>query len=100
MEKFEVTTVSPELLHRAMNPDKGGRPKGAADKAKTGNRNRPRKTQKAAVVAKAAEWHVATEEPNIEVTVEKYFEEYAGGPFGNRRYFRSHLAAKIEEIMS
>lgn len=95
---FEISDASPEHMHKALNPDKGGRPEGATDKEKTGKRNRPRQTNKAAVINKAAEWHIATAEINIEATVDKFFEEYAGGPAGSRRYFKSRLIAEISKL--
>jgi len=90
--------VPEDVLHGAHNPDKGGRPKGATDKAKTGKRNRPRETHKAAVIRKAAEWHVVTAEVNVEVTVERFFEEYAQGMTVSRRYFKSQLASEISKL--
>lgn len=95
---FVISDASPEHLHKALNPDKGGRPEGAMDKSKTGKRNRPRQTHKAAVIKKAAEWHVATAETNVEVTVERFFEEYAQGMTVSRRYFKSQLASEISKL--
>ncbi|SEQ90853.1 hypothetical protein [Thalassovita taeanensis] len=93
-----VEDVPEEILNQP--PNQGGRPEGAKDKVKTGKRNRSRQTEKAKTVTKAAEWHVASAEMNIEVTFQKFFEEYAGGPAGDRRYFKSQLIAKIDEITS
>jgi len=93
---FPIVDVPAEILNQS--PNKGGRPEGATDKAKTGKRNRPRQTHKAAVIRKAAEWHVATAEVNIEVAVERFFEEYAQGMTASRRYFKSQLASEISKL--
>ena len=90
---FPIVNVPTEILNQP--PNKGGRPEGATDRAKTGKRNRPRQTHKAAVIRKAAEWHVATAEANVEVTVERFFEEYAEGMTASRRYFKSQLKSEI-----
>ena len=93
---FPIVDVPDDVLNQPAN--KGGRPEGATDKAKTGKRNRPRKTDKSAVIRKAAGWHVATAETNIEITVERFFKEYAGGPAGSRRYFKSQLTSEISKL--
>ncbi|WP_395542201.1 hypothetical protein [Neotabrizicola sp. sgz301269] len=98
MAKWTMVPEVPEdVLHRAHNPDKGGRPEGAKDKRATGKRNRPRQTHKAAVVAKAADWHIATAETNVSITVERFFEEYSQGMTEDGRYFRSRLIAEISK---
>lgn len=93
---FPIVDIAPEVLNQP--PNKGGRPEGATDKAKTGKRNRPRQTHKAGVIRQAAEWHVATAEANVEVTVERFFEEYAEGMTASRRYFKSQLKSEISKL--
>jgi len=92
---FVVGKVPDEILNQPTN--KGGRPEGAKDKLATGKRNRSRQTHKAAVVAKAADWHVATAETNISITVERFFKEYSQDMTEDGRYFRSRLIAEISK---
>lgn len=93
---FPIVDVPDDVLNQPAK--KGGRPEGASDKAKTGKRNRPRQTHKAAVIRQAAEWHVATAETNVEVTSKRFFEEYAEGMTASRRYFKSQLKSEISKL--
>ncbi|MBR2572856.1 MAG: hypothetical protein IKE14_00870 [Loktanella sp.] len=95
MAKYDQVEPPAEILHRADNPDKGGRPAGATDTKP----RKPRKvTDKAQVVAKAAKWHVENNIEKLSITVEEFFKEYSQGMSETRRYFRSELAKAISKL--